>query len=109
MIKPTGHHLLVEVEKVEEKSEGGIITTCDENQLKREFHGKTVGIVVAIGPMCWKAYDYDKPGWKEWCKVGDKIEFTSNTSKLIEDDDGNQLFLMVDENVLAVHEEDKDE
>lgn len=106
MFSPTGHHILVQPNDVEEISEGGIVLHSDEMTKKREFFGATRGVVVAIGDMCWKAYDFDKPGWEPWCKVGDDVEFTSNVSKILRDEDDNEFFLMEDICILAVHREE---
>ena len=104
-LKPTGHHILVKPDPIEETTESGIIIYSDEMQKKRDFFGSTKGEVIAIGPTCWMAYDYDKPGWKPWCKVGDRVEFTSNVSKIIRDKEDVEYFLMTDQNILAVDEE----
>ena len=49
-ITPTGHHVLIKPDAVEEKSEGGILlqTAFDQNTLTREKAATTTGVIVAV-------------------------------------------------------------
>lgn len=98
-MKPKGHYILVQPDAVEEKSEGGIVLNIDED---REFAATTSGTVVAIGPTAWMAYDYDKPAWKPWAKVGEHISFVRHASTIVKDlETGDKYFVLADENVLV--------
>lgn len=52
-IKPYGYHVLVEVEKVEEVSDAGIILTT-KSEHKKEQDGHYFGTVVEFGPTAYK-------------------------------------------------------
>ena len=98
-ISPKGHYVLIKPDPVEEASEGGIILNVD---YKRELAATTTGTVVAIGPTAWMAYDFDKPAWKPWAEVGERVFFVRHVGKLITDPDtGEEYFLMADENILC--------
>lgn len=107
-----GHYLAIKPDEVEEIiKEGalkGFVTEAgvDVNKKKRLEAAAETGVVIAVGPMCWKAYDYDKPGWEPWCEVGDRVWFVRHSAKLIDDKDdldssGNpkKIFVIPDENI----------
>ena len=62
--KPTGWRLLVLPFKMKEKTKGGVILA--ENTLERQQVASQVGLVMAMGPQCYK----DKERYPEgpWCK-----------------------------------------
>jgi co-chaperonin GroES (HSP10) len=62
---PTGHHILVDVEKVEEVSKGGIVLPAD--LLSKEQVAAVRATVLKIGPDAW----FDKIS--RWAQVGDKV------------------------------------
>lgn len=108
----TGHYLAVKVDEVEETIKDGALkgfvteAGVDQNKKKRMEAASTTGIVISVGSMCWKAYDFDKPGWKPWCEVGHRIVFVRHSAKIIDDEDnldanGNpeKIFVIADENV----------
>lgn len=64
-IKPTGHHVLIKIKEVEQKSAGGIILSATTH--KKEQAGGQFAEVLAIGPTAWS--EYAAP----WAKVGDKV------------------------------------
>ena len=98
-IAPTGHHVLIKPDAVEEKSEGGILLQAafDSNNLSREQAATTTGEIVAVGDTAWLDFAGDKP----WAKVGDHVYFTRHVSKEIKDGD-ETYFLLTDENILAI-------
>ena len=98
-ITPTGHHVLIKPDAVEEKSEGGILlqTAFDQNTLTREKAATTTGVIVAVGKTAWLDFAGEEP----WAKVGDHVYFTRHVSKEIKDGD-DLYFLMTDENIIAV-------
>jgi co-chaperonin GroES (HSP10) len=106
LINPCGHYVLVKPEVIEKVSEGGIVLPDD--MLNRENTAKVRGTLVAIGKSAWKAFDDGEP----WAKVGDRVYFKRHVSDKIEDEsDINEhgepqvYFLMSDDNVLAIIEE----
>ena len=100
MLEPTGHHVLIRPDEVEEISEGGIVVVSDETQRKREHAATTTGTIVAVGKNAWKAFDDGEP----WANVGDRVYFTRHVSKDIKDGD-EHYFLMTDDNVLCILKE----
>ena len=73
--KPTGHRVLVKVEKIEEVTQGGIIIPSEIT--KREQLGQDGGVVVEIGNTAYS--DQESP----WCKVGDYVKFGRYAGQLI--------------------------
>ena len=104
-IRPTGHHVLIKPDDIEEVSEGGIVlqTAFDSSLQARERAATTTGIIVAVGETAWKDFGDGRP----WAQVGDHVYFTRHVSKSIKDGD-DEYFLMTDENVLCVIRSGKD-
>jgi len=50
---PTGFHILIELDRVEEKSAGGIIVNVGD-EAKREQGGMNRGTILAFGNTCFK-------------------------------------------------------
>jgi co-chaperonin GroES (HSP10) len=67
-IVPTGHHVLVEVQKVEKKTAGGIIIPDD--RVERDQCSANKGKVIALGPNAFRDF-----GGNPWCKIGDTVIF----------------------------------
>ena len=67
--RPAGHRVRVQIDKLEEVSSGGIIIARNDKGV-REQSGVETGILVAIGPTAWKAFDDGRP----WAKVGDRVK-----------------------------------
>ena len=65
--KPTGWRLLVLPFKMKEKTKGGLVLA--ETTLERQQVASQVGLVMAMGPQCYK----DKERYPEgpWCKEKD--------------------------------------
>ena len=94
-ILPTGGHLLVLPDKVEEKTAGGIYipqTTRDKEQL-----AATVGRLIACGPGAWVDLDDGQP----WADVGDKISYARHAGVSMTGQDGQDYVLINDNDVLA--------
>ena len=95
-ILPTGGHILILPELVEEKTAGGIIlpkTTQDKEQ-----QAATVGKVVAIGPSAWKDLDDGLP----WCQVGDKVSYARYAGIGMTGQDAQKYVLTNDNDILSV-------
>jgi co-chaperonin GroES (HSP10) len=101
-IEVCGHRVLIKPDPLEEEV-NGIIIVHD----KREEGATVTGIVAAVGPTCWNAYDKDHPDWKPWCKIGDHIVYAKYSGKDITDPNtGDKYRLINDEDVQVVlHEE----
>ena len=69
--KPTGWRLLVLPFKMNEKTKGGLHLA--ETTLEKQQVGSQVGLVMAMGPQCYK----DKERYPEgpWCKEKDWVMF----------------------------------
>jgi co-chaperonin GroES (HSP10) len=85
-VEAVGHRVIVQPDKVEKKSKGGIILQIDEN---RERAAAQKGTVLKVGDMAWKntVYGYGIEGWKPWCKPGDRVFFARYAGKQFRDED----------------------
>ncbi len=74
-VRPLGHHVLIEVIKVQFKSQGGIILGT-EQQEERERKGRDIGIIKAFGPTAYKGFSgCESP--EDWgVKLGDIVELS---------------------------------
>lgn len=107
MIKMRGHRVLIKADPIEKKSKGGIVIVQDE---KLERTGVQRGIVVDVGPDCWKAYRQIDPDTRDevngipWAAVGDYVLFSRHAGRFVEDPmDGNALYLVMnDEDILGI-------
>jgi chaperonin GroES len=94
-IQPTGGHILVLPEVVEEVTAGGIIIPTDTRE--KEQQAATVGELVAVGPSAWKDIDDGKP----WAEVGDKVSYSRYAGVTMQGMDGKEYILLNDNDVLA--------
>jgi co-chaperonin GroES (HSP10) len=69
--EPVGHHLLISLPEVKEKTEGGIYVP-DETR-SREETASVVGFVIELGPDCYSEQKIFPNG--PWCKKGDWVLF----------------------------------
>ena len=94
--KPTGWRLLVLPFKMKEKTKGGVILA--EDTLERQQVASQVGLVMAMGPQCYK----DKERYPEgpWCKEKDWVMFARYAGSRIKID-GGEMRLLNDDEVLA--------
>jgi co-chaperonin GroES (HSP10) len=105
--KPTGYHVEVEVETVEEMSAGGIVLNTGKD-LKREQDGHHKGKIIAFGPTAYKSLQgCDSP--VEWgVEVGDRVMFTRYDGKLVEEDSDDKRRLVRDTDIIYVLGEDNE-
>ena len=99
--KPTGHRVLVKVEKIEEVSQGGIIIPKDV--AKREQLGQDGGVVVELGNTAYSDQS------EAWCKEGDYVKFGKYAGQLIMPDesaDGIEYRVLNDLDVCLVKQGD---
>lgn len=93
-LNPTGHHIVVEVEKAKEKTSGGIYIP-EQAKDRRQNEGQ-IGVLIAIGPQAWKAF----ADGEAWAKVGDRVLCIKHAGIALESNPN--IRLMNDEDVLAV-------
>ena len=92
---PTGGHLLVLPDKVEEKTEGGIYLpdkTKDEEQA-----AATSGVIIAVGSSAWKDLDDGQP----WAIVSDRVTYGRYAGVTLTGKDGVDYVLLNDNDILA--------
>jgi chaperonin GroES len=101
--KPTGWRLLVLPFKMKEKTKGGVILA--EDTLERQQVASQVGLVLAMGPQCYK----DKERYPEgpWCKEKDWVMFARYAGSRIKID-GGEIRLLNDDEVLATIDSPED-
>ena len=101
--RPTGWRLLVLPFKMIEKTKGGVILA--EDTLERQQVASQVGLVMAMGPQCYK----DKERYPEgpWCKEKDWIMFARYAGSRIKIE-GGEMRLLNDDEVLATIDSPED-
>ena len=101
--KPTGWRMLVLPFKMKEKTKGGI--QLAETTLERQQVASQVGLVMAMGPDCYK----DKERYPEgpWCKEKDWVMFARYAGSRIKID-GGEMRLLNDDEVLATIDSPED-
>ena len=101
--KPNGWRLLVLPFKMKEKTKGGVILA--EDTLERQQVASQVGLVMAMGPQCYK----DKERYPEgpWCKEKDWVMFARYAGSRIKID-GGEMRLLNDDEVLATIDSPED-
>ena len=101
--KPTGWRLLVLPFKMKETTKGGLVLA--ETTLERQQVASQVGLVMAMGPQCYK----DKERYPEgpWCKEKDWVMFARYAGSRIKID-GGEMRLLNDDEVLATSDSPED-
>ena len=101
--KPTGWRLLVLPFKMKETTKGGIHLA--ETTLERQQVASQVGLVMAMGPQCYK----DKERYPEgpWCKEKDWVMFARYAGSRIKIE-GGEMRLLNDDEVLATIDSPED-
>ncbi len=94
-ILPTGGHLLVLPNKVEEVTAGGIILPQETRD--KEQQAATVGTLIAVGAGAWLDLDDGSP----WAKVGEKVSYSRYAGVSMAGQDGQDYVLINDNDVLA--------
>ena len=101
--QPTGWRLLVLPFKMKETTKGGLVLA--ETTLERQQVASQVGLVMAMGPQCYK----DKERYPEgpWCKEKDWVMFARYAGSRIKID-GGEMRLLNDDEVLATIDSPED-
>ena len=94
-IIPFMHRVLVKVKPVEKTTESGII--IPDTTTRKEQAATDEGIIMAIGETFGKDY-----GVVYLPQVGDKVYFAKYAGKFIKDEDGTDLVLLNDEDIVAI-------
>ena len=94
--KPTGWRILVLPFKMNEKTKGGLHLA--ETTLEKQQVGSQVGLVLAMGPDCYK----DKERYPDgpWCKKGDWVIFARYAGSRIQIE-GGEIRLLNEDEILA--------
>ena len=101
--KPTGWRLLVLPFKMKEKTKGGLVLA--ETTLEKQQVASQVGLVMAMGPQCYK--DEERYPEGPWCKVKDWVMFARYAGSRIKID-GGEMRLLNDDEVLATIDSPED-
>ena len=101
--QPTGWRMLVLPFKMKNKTKGGVILA--EDTMERQQVASQVGLVMAMGPQCYK----DKERYPEgpWCKEKDWIMFARYAGSRIKIE-GGEMRLLNDDEVLATIDSPED-
>ena len=94
--QPTGWRLLVLPFKMKEKTKGGLVLA--ESTLERQQVGSQCGLVLRMGPDCYKDKDRYPDG--PWCKEGQWVMFARYAGSRIRIE-GGEIRLLNDDEVLA--------
>jgi co-chaperonin GroES (HSP10) len=102
-IKPVGHYILVQPEKLEEHDEvykramASGIQIAKEHTLKERV-AISQGKIIAVGPTAWKDYS-EQP----WAKVGDTVAYARHGGMYVKDPQTKEDYLILnDEDICAV-------
>lgn len=93
-VVPYLHRALVKPKKAETVTESGIIISLNE---RRETASAEEGVILAIGDTFGEAYNA-----KQNPEVGDRVYFAKYSGKWIKDENGEDLVLLNDEDVVAI-------
>ena len=94
-IIPTGGHLLVLPDKVEEKTEGGIY--LPDTARDKEQAAATSGTIIAVGASAWKDLDDGQP----WAALADRVTYGRYAGVTLTGKDGVDYVLLNDNDILA--------
>ncbi|MDY6893830.1 MAG: co-chaperone GroES [Thermotogota bacterium] len=95
-IHPTGGHILVLPDPVNEKTEGGIF--IPETSREKEQQAATSGTLISVGSSAWADLDDGSP----WAKVGDRVLYGRYAGVTKTGQDETDYVLLNDNDILAV-------
>jgi len=105
-LKVKGYRVLIEAEKIQETSAGGIVLTATENQKRLEQHGMYEGRVVQVGDLAFTDKTVNGEPCEPWCKVGDMVYWARYAGKFLYDPVTEIEYSVVnDEDIICVIEE----
>lgn len=99
-IKPCGFHIIVKPD-FEEVTKGGIVLAVSD---RSGVAYCDTGVVVAIGPTAWKAYDNGEP----WAKIGDRVGYGRYAGKIVyhKETPNEKYILLADGDVQVIYDEE---
>lgn len=97
-IKPVLHRILIQLDSVDEITEGGIIIA--KELIKKERRAVEKGTVVAIGETAFKDYG----GSSNTVSIGDKVLIAQYSGKEVNKDEN--LVVVNDEDILVIFGKD---
>lgn len=92
----TGYYVIVRPDPTEEVSEGGIVLAT-ETVTANKF-ATNYGTIVSVGPIAWDGF----ADGRKWAAIGDHVLYARYAGKRLETDDGDELVVMCDSDILAV-------
>lgn len=99
-INPTGHMVVVKIDKAEEKTAGGIY--IPDKVRERDDLGSMTGTMVAAGPC---AGDYaDWPEGQEFVPIGSRVMFRKHAGSSAKGNDGFDYRVCEDKEIIAALE-----
>jgi co-chaperonin GroES (HSP10) len=119
-IKPVGFRVLVlpdvaeDLEAFEKQEDGGYLSEGGIHlsgksetiiDIQREKAAEVYGVLVAVGPTAWRAFDNDIPGyeWQPWAKVGDRVSYAKFGGKFLTDPvTGIEYMLLNDRDITSI-------
>ena len=90
------HHILIDLDKKETVSQGGIV--IPDQILEKERKAVEYGTVLQVGPTAYTDYGRDP----SIIKVGDKVSFNRYSGKEITDLDEKKYLIVNDSDVLCI-------
>ena len=109
MINPTGYYILIELEEVDEMSEGGIVMYSKDSQ-EREQRGHHRGVVRSFGPLAFTGYKGIEDSLpveeraKAWgVEVGNTIECGRYAGEMVQKEGIDRFTLIPDQKILGVY------
>lgn len=96
MIIPILHRILLKLDKVEQKTESGII--IPDEVIKKERKAVETATVIAVGPTCFTDYGAEN----NTVKVGDKVIIAKYSGKEVKDIDDTDYVVCNDEDVICI-------
>jgi chaperonin GroES len=82
--KPCGNKILVQMDKVEEVSKGGIFIPTQKTE--KDAMSQMVGTLIAVGNCAWEDQPYP------WAKVGDRVKFAKYAGYLHTEEGDDTLY-----------------
>ena len=109
-VEVCGHRVLLKASFDSNEIQSGVLKgfKMETDEMHDRSKAATItGVVAAVGPMAWKAFDGDNPDWEPWAKIGDIVYFAKYGGKFITIDKEDYIIIQ-DEDVQAIRHEDKD-
>lgn len=100
-MKVCGYRIIIEPENIEEKFESSLDLVKVDETKDHEKRNIQKGKVLQVGQDAYKPSDCKGP----WCKEGDIVLFTRGGGREFFTEDGKELIVVNEEDILVVMEE----